>query len=181
MRSAGTSRHAPAPRKANGSPVTAKVPRKPPAKPGSGAEEAVTLERQFNADTLRFLREAVLAHATAAGMPESRATEVMLVAHELAANAVRHGGGTGRLSIHIAAGALYCQVTDLGPVRSSSHLPAASTDQRTASATTAQPEPWPYEPGHGLWLVRQAADGCTVVTGPHGSRVTVSFALPGAS
>jgi anti-anti-sigma factor len=40
-------------------------------------------------------------------------------------------------------------------------------------------QPWPYQPGHGLWLVRRAADQLTVTTGPHGSQVTVSFTLPG--
>jgi anti-sigma regulatory factor (Ser/Thr protein kinase) len=135
------------------------------------------LEHEFNADTLHILREAVLAHAVAVGMSEGRATEVMLVAHELASNAIRHGGGTGRLRIRIAAGVLHCQVTDPGIARSNG--PAASAGQRRASGTT-QLEPWPYQPGHGLWLVRQAADHFTAVTGPHGSQVTVSFALPSA-
>jgi len=137
------------------------------------------LERQFNADSLHFLREAVLAHATAAGMPENRAIEVMLAAHELAANAIRHGGGTGRLRLRIVAGALYCQVTDVGSARLTSHRAAAGADQRTVPAA-AQPASWPFEPGHGLWLVRQAADDCTVVASPQGSRVTVSFVLPSA-
>ena len=57
------------------------------------------LEQEFNAGALHRLREAVLACAMATGMPESRATDVMLVAHELAANAVRYGGGRGRLCI----------------------------------------------------------------------------------
>jgi anti-sigma regulatory factor (Ser/Thr protein kinase) len=137
------------------------------------------LEHEFNAGTLHILRAAVLAHASAAGMPESRATEVMLVVHELASNAVRHGGGTGRLRIRVADGALSCEVTDPGPARFNGH-PAARADQRPSPAT-AQTGPWPCQPGHGLWLVRQAADHCTVITTPHGSRVTVSFALPGAS
>jgi anti-sigma regulatory factor (Ser/Thr protein kinase) len=72
------------------------------------------LDQEFTAGTLRILREAVLAHATAAGLPEARATDVMLAVHELAANAVRHGGGTGRLRIRIAAGQLRCQITDPG-------------------------------------------------------------------
>lgn len=180
MRPACTSRRTPALRKANGSPVTAEVPREQPAKPSNGAEGAAMLEHEFNAGTLHILRAAVLAHATASGMPESRATDVMLVAHELASNAVRHGGGTGRLRIGVADGALYCEVTDPGTARFNGHPPAASANQRPSPATT-QAEPWPYQPGHGLWLVRQAADHCTVVTTPHGSRVTVSFALPSAS
>ena len=48
----------------------------------------MTLDRQFGEGTLHILREAVLAHVAAAGMPDDRASEVMLVVHELAANAV---------------------------------------------------------------------------------------------
>jgi len=126
------------------------------------------LTQEFTMDTLHSLREAVLAHATAAGMPESRATDVMLAVHELAANVVRHGGGTGQLILRIAAGALRCQVTDPG-----------SADANGWPVTaTAKPAPWPYRPGHGLWLVRQAADHFTAITGPYRSQVTATFALP---
>ena len=52
------------------------------------AETGVLLVQEFNAATLRFLREAVVAHASAAGLPEERAIDVMLAVHELAANAV---------------------------------------------------------------------------------------------
>lgn len=180
MRPACTGRRTPAPRKANRSLATAEVSRKQPARPGNDAEVTATLEHEFNVGTLHILRATVLAHAVGAGMPESRATDVMLVAHELASNAVRHGGGTGRLRISIADGALYCEVTDPGTARFNGRPPAASADQRPSPATT-QAEPWPYQPGHGLWLVRQAADHCTVVTTPQGSRVTVSFALPSVS
>jgi serine/threonine-protein kinase RsbW len=137
------------------------------------------LEQEFNTGTLRILRKVVLAYATAAGMPESRATDVVLVVHELAANAVRHGGGMGRLSLHVAAGSLHCQVTDPGTAYASDQSVTATADQR--STTAAEPDPWPYQPGHGLWLVRQAADYFTAVTGPHRSQVTVAFALPSAS
>ena len=53
------------------------------------------LDQQFDEGTLHILREMVAAHASAAGMPDDRATDVMFAVHELAANAVRHGGGSG--------------------------------------------------------------------------------------
>jgi anti-sigma regulatory factor (Ser/Thr protein kinase) len=119
----------------------------------------VTLDQRFDVRTLRILRETVAAHASAAGMPEERALDVMLAVHELAANAVRHGGGTGRMRMNVTAGELVCQVSDPGP-------DAAVPEQ-----------PWPYEPGHGLWLVSQVADRITVDSGPAGSTVTAAFAL----
>jgi hypothetical protein len=66
----------------------------------------VTLEQQFDEGTLHILRETVLAHAVAAGMADGRATDVMLAVHELAANAVRHGGGTGRMQMRATGGEL---------------------------------------------------------------------------
>jgi anti-sigma regulatory factor (Ser/Thr protein kinase) len=154
--------------------VTAQIPLEEPARPGNDAEAAAMLDQEFTAGTLHILREAVLAHATAAGLPEARATDVMLAVHELAANAVRHGGGTGRLRIRIAAGQLRCQITDPGNALANGHRPTAPAGQGSGPAT----QPWPYQPGHGLWLVRRAADQLTVTTGPRGSQVTVSFTLP---
>jgi anti-sigma regulatory factor (Ser/Thr protein kinase) len=133
------------------------------------------LDQEFTTATLHILRESVLAHAAAAGLPEARATDVMLAVHELAANAVRHGGGTGRLRIRIASGQLHCQVTDPGNAHANSHLPTDPAGEGSDPAAQL----WPYQPGHGLWLVRRAADQLTVITGPHGSQVTVSFTLPG--
>jgi anti-sigma regulatory factor (Ser/Thr protein kinase) len=61
------------------------------------------------------LRNAVLAGAVAAGLPDDRAAEVTLAVHKLAANAVRHGGGAGRARMRVVAGQLQCQVSDAGP------------------------------------------------------------------
>ena len=85
------------------------------------------LDQEFGATTLRVLRETVLAHATAAGMPEGRALDVMIAVHELAANAVKHGGGTGHLRMSVTNGELICQVSDPGPAGSG--LPVQHTGQ----------------------------------------------------
>ena len=134
-----------------------------------------TLDQEFGETTLRVLRETVLAHATAAGMPEGRALDVMLAVHELAANAVEHGGGTGRLRMSVTNGELICQVNDLGPA--SSGLPRNSRLGSQRAGAAARTSPWPYEPGHGLWLVRQIADHISVDSGPAGSQVTVAFTM----
>ena len=73
-----------------------------------------TLEREFDAAALAGLRKAVLGFAAALGMSLGRATDVMLAVHELAANAVRHGPGHGRLRMLVTAGTLRCEVSDPG-------------------------------------------------------------------
>jgi Histidine kinase-like ATPase domain len=86
-----------------------------PVRPGDGAARStvaaeVLFEQTFDANTLYLLRATVLAHATAAGMPEHRATDVVLAVHELAANAVRHGAGTGRLLMRAEPSIWRCEV-----------------------------------------------------------------------
>lgn len=93
-------------------------------------------------------------------MPGVRAGDVMLAAHERAANAVRHGAGTGRLVMWSGRGALRTQVRD------------------GRAAGGSGPDGWPYQPGHGLHLVRQVTDQLSVLSGPDGSVVTAVFTLP---
>lgn len=136
---------------------------------GGQRRPAGALDLAFDADTLADLRRAVLAVAVAAGLPGERADEVMLAVHELAANAVRHGGGAGRAWLDVTAGYLSCQVSDTGP---------GSPGDRARSDGAGPGLPWPFRPGHGLWLVRNVADHLSVQTDPHGSEVTVAFRLP---
>jgi anti-sigma regulatory factor (Ser/Thr protein kinase) len=113
----------------------------------------VELDERFDAASLHLLRARVAACAAAAGMPEDRAVEATIAIHELAANAVVHGAGSGRLQLQAADDALRCQVSDAGP----------STG------------PWPLQKGHGLWIVHAIADLVTSSFGPHGSRVIAVF------
>jgi anti-sigma regulatory factor (Ser/Thr protein kinase) len=133
------------------------------------------LDQEFGETTLRVLRETVLAHATAAGMPEGRALDVMLAMHELAANAVKHGGGTGQLRMSVTNGELICQVSDPGPASSGFRRSGAPGSPLPGAA--ARTSPWPYVPGHGLWLVRQVADHISVNAGPAGSQIIVAFTM----
>ena len=127
------------------------------------------LDREFDTDALAGLREAVLGYATACGVPEDRAIDITLAVHELAANAVRHGPGYGRLRIRVTASTLCCEVSDPGP---------SVRDGRAADGLgTAVTAPWPAEQGHGLWLVRKVADHLRVTSGPHGSLIIAVFTL----
>lgn len=119
------------------------------------------LDLAFDSGTLDALRAGVKAHACQAGLPEARAEDVVLAVHELAANAVSHGAGAGRLRLWKLAGTLHCQVEDGEPV-------ASGPPER----------PLPSRPGHGLWLVRQVADRMRILSGARGTRATVAFDLP---
>jgi len=122
------------------------------------------LEQGFDSGSLYVLRAAVAAHAAAAGLSRSRVYNVVAAAHELAANAVRHGAGRGRLRLWADGAFLYCQVSDDGPAR--------SADQQPPGAAA-----WHREHGHGLWLVGEVADQFGIDHGPDGTTATAAFAL----
>ena len=75
----------------------------------------VSLDQTFDLDNLVALRSAVAAHADRFGLAERRVQELVLVAHELASNAIRHGGGHGRVRLWRADGAITCEISDDGP------------------------------------------------------------------
>jgi anti-anti-sigma factor len=155
-----------------------------PAAPGMpydpGGREAHTgsppvLDQVFDADSLYALRAAVEAHAAEAGMREGRRGDLVIAVHELAANAVRHGAGTGRLRMWRLEGVLRCRVTDGG---------VSEPDRPVGAGRVTGPVPqdlaavWPVEHGRGLWMVRQLADQFSLSSGPGGTLVDVAFAVP---
>lgn len=140
----------------------------------------VVLDQRFDTGTMYLLRAAVLAHAAATGMPEQGARDVVLAVHELAANVVQHGTGAGRLVMRITPGTLRCTVEDAGPPGQAGHTTVGDLDGLTQSRSDRTAGPWPYRPGHGLWLAREVADQMTVADLPAGSQVTATFLLPDA-
>jgi anti-sigma regulatory factor (Ser/Thr protein kinase) len=160
-------------------PVTADAPLMQPSRPGSGADGTLLLDREFQAATLSPLREAVLAAASAAGLSHDRSIDVMLAAHEVAANVVRHGSGSGRLRMRVTARALSCQVSE---ARTAALAGLAGQHQAGDPADDAPaPAAWPVEHGHGLWLVRRTADQVQLTAGPAGSVVSMTFNLPAST
>jgi anti-sigma regulatory factor (Ser/Thr protein kinase) len=156
----------------------AEVPLADPAGPGAGPAAGGLLDRRFDAEGLALLRAVVLAHAVEAGMPENRAKDVMLAAHELAANAVRHGAGAGRLQMRARDGMLRMQVHGAGLASLNGEAGTAGLDGQDVPG--GWDGGWPLRPGHGLWVVRQVADQVSVWRGPGGPAVTAAFALPAA-
>lgn len=137
--------------------------------PGDDASSAgrEPLEQAFDAGSLYMLRSVVAAHAVTAGLSRRQVYDVTATAHELAANAVVHGAGRGRLRLWADDQFLYCQVADDGR--------AASWDGAAESASG--PAPWPAEHSHGLWLIEQVADYVSIDHGPAGTTATARFVL----
>jgi anti-sigma regulatory factor (Ser/Thr protein kinase) len=124
------------------------------------------LDQAFDSSTLYALRAAVQAHLGRFGLSEDRVNDVVLAVHELAANAIAHGAGRGRLRMWDQAGLLSCEISDTGPA-----------DPVGASGPAEVADPWPAEDGHGLWLVHQLASHLDLRSGPQGTRALVTFTL----
>jgi anti-anti-sigma factor len=142
-------------------------PQEPVTRLGPGPLGAPIVDQAFDADSLYTLRAAVSAHATQAGLTPGRADDLVIAVHELAANAVRHGAGHGRLRVWQTDQHLRCEIADDG-------VPQAPDGPRAEAPNAAQ---WRAEPGHGLSLVRQVADQTSLTSGPDGTLASVSFAL----
>ncbi len=83
----------------------------------------------------------------------------MLAVNELLTNAVRHGGGTGRVAVWCADDTVVCEVSDHGG----------------GLGTVPEAKPSTDEPGGwGLYLVRELTDTFAITTGPEGTAVRIS-------
>jgi anti-sigma regulatory factor (Ser/Thr protein kinase) len=140
--------------------------------------QALLLDQEFDSGTLYALRAAVQAHAGQAGLSEDRTGEIVLAIHELAANAIAHGAGHGRLRMWERAGALGCEIVDAGPAGAGGPTVRSPDGAGRPTGPSEVADPWPTADGHGLWLVRQVADQLDLRSGPRGTRAVVTFALP---
>jgi anti-sigma regulatory factor (Ser/Thr protein kinase) len=132
------------------------------------APVAVALTQDFDLDGLYVLRESVAAHATDLGLSKHRLGPLVLVATELATNAIRHGGGSGTLRLWRAGDMLYVQVRDEGP---------GLDRPETAGTRFASLD---ADGGRGLWIVRNLGDRTEIAVG-RGTAITVAFDLDGPS
>jgi anti-sigma regulatory factor (Ser/Thr protein kinase) len=129
----------------------------------AGGSPEVLVEQGFDEDSLYGVRATVAAHVST--VADARTVNTMvLIAHELASNSVRHGGGTGRLRLWLADGLLHCEVSDAGtglddPAHAGHTLPAPSLPG-----------------GRGLWIARQLSE-LSIVTSPAGTTITAIVPL----
>jgi anti-sigma regulatory factor (Ser/Thr protein kinase) len=139
-----------------------------------------TLDLTFDSGSLGGVRAAVQEYADQAGMPADRVIDLVLVVHELVANAVRHGAGTGRLRIWSQPDGLRCEIADDGPAARGAEAGHEKPQDDLEPDPDLDPDlanPWPYVNGHGLWVARKVADRMHVRSGPDGTRATVVFTL----
>jgi anti-sigma regulatory factor (Ser/Thr protein kinase) len=129
----------------------------------------VAVDQTFEAGSLYALRVAVAAGAASLGLAEQRLADLVLVAHELAANAVRHGGATehapARLRLWREGDRVLCEVADHGP------------GFRDADAAGRRLAPPGALDGRGLWIVRQIVDRVEIISGPAGATVRVAVTV----
>ena len=90
------------------------------------------------------MRQDVLDHAAAAGVPAGRGADLALAVHEVAANSLEHASGKGSLRIWQDDEALVCEIRDAGRIQD----PLVG---RTLPA-------WDDEGGRGLWMANHLCD-----------------------
>jgi anti-sigma regulatory factor (Ser/Thr protein kinase) len=128
---------------------TAEATPKRSSSPSGSAGESELISQEFEERDLHALRQAVTAHS-ARVLADDKVEDMALIAIELASNAIRHGGGRGRLRLWTTPDAVYCQVSDDGPGFPDSSYPIKQRPEASASG------------GRGLWLVLHFSDALTV-------------------
>lgn len=106
------------------------------------------------------VRRTVAGFAGAAGLAPARVADVMLASHEIAANTVRYGGGSGVVSWWTEPGAIVVQFDDGGHV----------TDPLAGRVSP----PLGAEGGRGLFLVNQLCDFVQLRSSRQGTSVRIT-------
>lgn len=127
-----------------------------------GITTEILLSEGFDHSRVTALRHAVASAATGAGLTGDRLDDFVVAVNELLTNAVRHGGGTGRVALWRAGGTVVCEVTDRGSGLSE---PRPASPDRPAMD---QPGGW------GLWLAAELTDSLELSTDGSGTTVRIS-------
>jgi anti-sigma regulatory factor (Ser/Thr protein kinase) len=130
----------------------------PPRPPPPGA-----MSYTYTTD-LAAVRAVVYRYARQAGLPESRAIDLVLAVSEVAANTVRHAKSPGSLKIWYDSVEIVCQIEDEGTI------PDPLAGQRQASLEAMG--------GHGLWIVNQVCDEVEIRSDETGTTIRLHMDLP---
>jgi anti-sigma regulatory factor (Ser/Thr protein kinase) len=133
----------------------------------TSAHDPVLLIRRFDIDTLASLRERVLDRMAVVGLEEPQQSDMLLAVQEAAVNAIRHGGGAGRLWLWRHTDTVWCEISDDGP-----GLPPGLS-------TPATPSRSDIYAGRGLWIITHLCPGAEITNTSPGLRVLLSSPLTG--
>jgi anti-sigma regulatory factor (Ser/Thr protein kinase) len=127
-----------------------------------GEELEPLLSVDFDLESLVWLRREVERRSEEQGLTGLSLYRFVVAVNEITTNAVRHGGGRGRLALWRGEDRLYCQVADQG-----SGLPAGRE--------WAPPPPATSTDGRGLLLARHGASKLTIRSGTDGTSVLLEI------
>lgn len=134
------------------------------ALPAPGSPPA---ELEFTRAELALVRDFVGEYAGGAGIDDTRRSDLVLAVHELATNAVRHGGGRGVLRAWRENGTLLCEVGDRGHIAD----PLAGRER----------PPDRSGGGRGLWMVNHLCDLVQLRSSGAGNVVRLHMSLTPAA
>jgi anti-sigma regulatory factor (Ser/Thr protein kinase) len=117
---------------------------------------------RFDRQSLRKVREHVAGHLSELGFDAAQTAELVLAVHELAANSVRHGGGSGILRVWGDETTAVAEVTDAGVIED----PLAGRVAPEAGATG----------GYGLWLANHLCDLLEIRSADNGTTIRARLA-----
>jgi anti-sigma regulatory factor (Ser/Thr protein kinase) len=129
----------------------------PPPEPGA-------MSYTYTTD-LAAIRAVVYRYAREAGLPETRAIDLVLAVSEVAANTIRHAKSAGSLKIWYDSEEIVCQIEDEGLISD----PLAGRRQPSLDAMG----------GHGLWIVHQVCDQVDMHSDETGTTIRLHMKLPG--
>jgi anti-sigma regulatory factor (Ser/Thr protein kinase) len=112
---------------------------------------------------LSEVRARVRSHARQAGLPETRANDLVLAVSEVAANTLRHARSAGTLTIWHDDSEIVCEIRDSGIITD----PLVGQRRPPADALA----------GHGLWLVHQLCDQVELTSGDGGTTIRMHMAI----
>jgi serine/threonine-protein kinase RsbW len=127
--------------------------------------DTVLLHRRFDRDAITGTRYAVAGCAAEAGLSGPRLEAFVLAVNEIVTNAVRHGGGSGRVRLLRTAAGLACEIADEGP-----GAPLAVFNGHRLPPISAMG-------GRGLWLARHLCDSMDVDSDDRGTTVRLTMAI----
>lgn len=129
----------------------------PAPEPDSGTGGTVETVEFTRLAAVRRLRALVTERAHRAGIAEERAADLVLAAHEVAVNSLRHGGDRGTLRVWTDGTVLVCEISDAGHIEQ----PLVGRVRPLASQSS----------GRGVWLANQLCDLVQIRSSPAGTVV----------